>query len=81
MNFYRAQLRALGGLVSIGGGTPGTKRAQDAPKYGAEGMPHGTVDSPLVFLAVGEDGVVTIVVPSFGNGAGGAHRHAADRRR
>jgi isoquinoline 1-oxidoreductase subunit beta len=58
---FLAQLRALGGLVLIGSSSQ-ILRADDAPKYGAEGMPHGTVDSPLVFLAIGEDGVVTIVV-------------------
>ena len=36
-------------------------RAADAPKYGADGMPHGWVDSPLVFVAIGEDGIVSIV--------------------
>jgi hypothetical protein len=38
------------------------KAAPTDPKYGAEGMPHGTVDNPLVFPAVGYDGWVTIVV-------------------
>ena len=36
-------------------------RAADPPKYGADGMPHGWVDSPLVFVAIGEDGIVSIV--------------------
>ncbi|HXL82975.1 MAG TPA: molybdopterin cofactor-binding domain-containing protein, partial [Casimicrobiaceae bacterium] len=31
------------------------------PKYGADGMPHGWVDNPLVFVAIGEDGIVSIV--------------------
>ncbi|MFC5608302.1 xanthine dehydrogenase family protein molybdopterin-binding subunit [Variovorax soli] len=35
--------------------------AQDGPpKYGADGMPHGAVDNPLVFVAIAPDGIVTI---------------------
>lgn len=30
-------------------------------KYGADAMPHGWVDNPLVFVAIAEDGTVTIV--------------------
>jgi isoquinoline 1-oxidoreductase beta subunit len=37
-------------------------KAADAAKYGAEGMAHGTIDNPLVFLTIGDDGWVTIVV-------------------
>jgi isoquinoline 1-oxidoreductase beta subunit len=51
---------ALGGLV-LAVGLPAALRAADAPKYGADGMPHGWVDSPLVFVAIGEDGIVSIV--------------------
>jgi isoquinoline 1-oxidoreductase beta subunit len=58
---FLVRLSALGGLVLVGSRSQ-ILRAEDAPKYGADGMPHGTVDSPLVFLAIGEDGVVTIVV-------------------
>jgi isoquinoline 1-oxidoreductase beta subunit len=56
--FLRAS--ALGGLV-LAVGFPAAVRAADAPKYGADGMPHGWVDSPLVFVAIGEDGIVSIV--------------------
>ncbi len=35
--------------------------AGNANKYGADSMPHGWVDNPLVFLAIAEDGAVTIV--------------------
>lgn len=58
---FLAQLRALGGLVLIAGVT-GVTNAEDAPKYGADGMPHGTKDNPLVFVSIAEDGLVTIVV-------------------
>jgi isoquinoline 1-oxidoreductase subunit beta len=51
---------ALGGLV-LAVGFPASLRAADPPKYGADGMPHGWVDSPLVFVAIGEDGIVSIV--------------------
>src|SRR5260370_27776930 len=51
---------ALGGLVVAVGFTT-SLRAADPPKYGADGMPHGWVDNPLVFVAIGEDGIVSIV--------------------
>src|ERR1700729_811899 len=35
--------------------------ADDAPKWGADGMPHGTVNNPLAFVSVMPDGTVTIV--------------------
>jgi isoquinoline 1-oxidoreductase beta subunit len=58
---FLAQLRAVGGLLLVASGTT-ILNAEDAPKYGAEGMPHGTVDNPLVFLSIAQDGVVTITV-------------------
>ncbi len=57
----REFLGSLGGLVLIAT-VSGAVKAQDAPKYGAEGMAHGTVDDPLVFVAIGEDGIVTVTV-------------------
>jgi isoquinoline 1-oxidoreductase beta subunit len=57
----RQFLGSLGGLVLIAT-VSGVVKAQDAPKYGAEGMPHGTVDDPLTFVAIGEDGIVTVTV-------------------
>jgi isoquinoline 1-oxidoreductase beta subunit len=35
--------------------------AQGAPKFGADGMPHGTVNDPRVFVSIAGDGTVTIV--------------------
>lgn len=58
---FLRQLQAMGGLLLVADGLHIAKAA-DAPKYGAAGMPHGTVDNPLVFLTVGDDGWVTIVV-------------------
>jgi isoquinoline 1-oxidoreductase beta subunit len=54
------QASALGGLV-LAVGLPASLRAEGPPKYGADGMPHGWIDSPLVFVAIGEDGIVSIV--------------------
>ncbi len=51
---------ALGGLVLVVG-FPASVHAADPPKYGADGMQHGWVDNPLVFVAIGEDGIVSIV--------------------
>ena len=36
-------------------------RADDTPKWGADGMPHGTVNNPLAFVSIAPDGTVTIV--------------------
>ena len=51
---------ALGGLV-LAAGFPSATRAADPPKYGRDGMPNGWTDDPLVFVAIGEDGIVSIV--------------------
>jgi isoquinoline 1-oxidoreductase beta subunit len=40
---------------------PGPALAADAPKWGADGMPHGTVNNPLAFVSIAPDGTVTIV--------------------
>jgi isoquinoline 1-oxidoreductase beta subunit len=53
-------LSALGGLV-LAVGVPATRSAADPPKYGADAMPDGWVDDPLAFVAIGEDGTVSIV--------------------
>jgi isoquinoline 1-oxidoreductase beta subunit len=51
---------AFGGLV-LAVGFPKALRAADPPKYGRDGMADGWVDNPLVFVAIGEDGTVSIV--------------------
>jgi isoquinoline 1-oxidoreductase subunit beta len=38
-----------------------TARSTAAPKYGADSMPHGWVDDPVVFVHIAPDGTVTIV--------------------
>ena len=51
---------SLGGLV-LAVGYPSAVRAQEAKKYGADGMPNGWVDDPLAFVSIADDGTVTIV--------------------
>ncbi|HSE07000.1 MAG TPA: molybdopterin cofactor-binding domain-containing protein, partial [Methylomirabilota bacterium] len=51
---------ALGGFV-LAAGFPAVARSADPPKYGADGMPNGWVDDPLVFVAIAPDGTVSIV--------------------
>ena len=51
---------ALGGLV-LAVGYRSAGGAQEAKKYGADGMPNGWVDNPLAFVSVAVDGTVTIV--------------------
>src|SRR4030095_12110510 len=51
---------SLGGLVlAVGFQSPA--RAQEPKKYGADGMPNGWTDNPLVFVSIADDGTVTIV--------------------
>ena len=51
---------SLGGLV-LAVGYPSAARAQEPKKYGADGMPNGWVDNPLVFVSIAENGMVSIV--------------------
>lgn len=57
----RSFLAGLSGLVLVASVSRIVKAA-DAPKYGADGMEHGWRDDPLTFVAIGEDGIVTVVV-------------------
>jgi isoquinoline 1-oxidoreductase beta subunit len=57
---------ALTGFVLAAGfpslsGADETVAPSEKGKYGADAMPHGWVDNPLVFVAIAEDGMVTIV--------------------
>ncbi len=58
---FLAGMSALGGLV-LAVGFPAALRAQDAPKYGRDGMTDGWSDDPTAFVSIGEDGTVTIVI-------------------
>jgi isoquinoline 1-oxidoreductase beta subunit len=56
----------LQGALSVGGfvlavGVTGVAGAEDEPKYGADGMPHGWTDNPLAFVAIDTDGTVRIL--------------------
>jgi isoquinoline 1-oxidoreductase beta subunit len=57
----RAFLGAMGaaGLILVVGCDRRASAAGE-PKYGADSMPHGWVDNPLAFVAIGADGTVTI---------------------
>jgi len=57
----RTFLAGLSGLVLVAS-VSRIAKAADAPKYGADGMQHGWRDDPLTFVAIGEDGIVTVVV-------------------
>jgi len=59
---FLLRLQAMGGLLLVTDGFQIAKAADAPPKYGAAGMPHGTVDNPQVFVMIGDDGTVTIVV-------------------
>jgi hypothetical protein len=49
----------LGGFV-LAAGYRDAAQAAAPPKYGADGMPNGWVDDPLVFVAIAPDGTVSI---------------------
>lgn len=51
---------SLGGLV-LAVGLSGVLRAVEPTKYGADGMEHGWVDNPLIFVTIGTDGIVSII--------------------
>jgi isoquinoline 1-oxidoreductase subunit beta len=54
-------LLATSGLVLAVTILPPRAARADAPKWGADGMPHGTVNNPQAFVSIAADGTVTIV--------------------
>ena len=53
---------ALSGLM-LGVGATGTALGADEPKkYGGDGLSNGMQDSPKIFVSIGADGIVTVVV-------------------
>ena len=58
--FLQGSLGALTLAVTAGGLVTIVRAADaDSKKYGADSMPGGTVDDPLVFVSIAEDGTVT----------------------
>jgi isoquinoline 1-oxidoreductase beta subunit len=49
---------AVGLVLAVG--VPRLAISADETKYGGDAMPNGWVDDPLVFVAIGADGIVTI---------------------
>ncbi|WP_133492383.1 xanthine dehydrogenase family protein molybdopterin-binding subunit [Alcanivorax sp. 24] len=69
--FLQGSLGALTLAVTSGGLVTIARAADaDAKKYGADSMPGGTVDDPLVFVSIAEDGTVTIVAHRAEMGTG-----------
>ncbi|CAM3918000.1 molybdopterin cofactor-binding domain-containing protein [Bordetella muralis] len=57
-------------MVGAGGMVRAAEAAKEEKKYGADGMPHGTVDDPLVFVSIDKDGIVTIIAHRAEMGTG-----------
>ncbi|WOA30676.1 xanthine dehydrogenase family protein molybdopterin-binding subunit [Alloalcanivorax xenomutans] len=69
--FLQGSLGALTLAVTAGGLVTIVRAADaDSKKYGADSMPGGTVDDPLVFVSIAEDGTVTIVAHRAEMGTG-----------
>jgi len=61
VNLSRRGLLGGAGALVLAVSLPSLALAEDAPKgFGADGMPHGWQDSPKIFVAIAEDGAVTI---------------------
>ena len=59
----RAILGGLGAFVlalSLPEHAKAEEAKKEAPKFGADGMPHGWRDDPKVFIAIAQDGTVTV---------------------
>ena len=63
-------LSTTGLVLAIGVSPLRPARAADAPKWGADGMPHGSVNNPKVFVSIAPDGTVTIVCNRSDMGTG-----------
>lgn len=55
---FLGTMPAVGLVLAVG--LPRLALAAEERKFGADAMPHGWVDDPLIFVAIGEDGLVTI---------------------
>ena len=65
---FLGAIPAAGLVLAVG--LPRFALPSDEPKYGADSMPHGWVDDPLVFVAIATDGTVTVTChrPEMGQG-------------
>lgn len=61
---------SAGWVFSLALTAQGVVHAQEAQKYGADSMPGGTVDDPLVFVSIAADGTVTIIAHRAEMGTG-----------
>lgn len=61
---------SAGWVFSLALTAQGVVHAQEARKYGADSMPGGTVDDPLVFVSIAADGMVTIIAHRAEMGTG-----------
>jgi isoquinoline 1-oxidoreductase subunit beta len=52
---------STGGLVLALNFLPPRAALADTPKWGADAMPHGTVNDPRAFVSIAPDGLVTII--------------------
>ncbi|OEC35882.1 isoquinoline 1-oxidoreductase, beta subunit [Pseudomonas cuatrocienegasensis] len=68
--FLQGSLAALTLAVTAKGLVTAAWADDAAQKYGADSMPGGTVDDPLVFVSIAEDGTVTIVAHRAEMGTG-----------
>ncbi|RCW68179.1 xanthine dehydrogenase family protein molybdopterin-binding subunit [Pseudorhodoferax soli] len=66
----RGFLHFAAGSLTLAVGLPGPGQTAQLRKYGADAMPGGTVDSPLVFVRIAADGTVTIVAHRAEMGTG-----------
>ncbi|HEV7716305.1 MAG TPA: xanthine dehydrogenase family protein molybdopterin-binding subunit [Steroidobacteraceae bacterium] len=57
---FLASVGTLGAFVLIASRS-GPVKAAEARKFGTDSMPHGASENPLAFIAIAEDGTVTIV--------------------
>lgn len=68
--FLQGSLAALTLAVTAKGLVTAAWADDAAPKYGADSMPGGTVDDPLIFVSIAVDGTVTIVAHRAEMGTG-----------
>ena len=66
----RGFLQLAAGGLTLAVGLDSRGQAEGPRKYGADAMPGGTVDDPLVFVAIAVDGTVTIVAHRAEMGTG-----------